>query len=85
MLLLFIWGSNLTLKLFQTYPYTVLLIISVVQHIFELHIFSLPVRMYKKSYCTTRGVGIGGGGESVDKMLKLSYDMKAVTKHSKLG
>ena len=31
--------------------------------------FSLPVLMYRKSYCTTPSVGIGGGG-SMDKMLK---------------
>ena len=31
-------------------------------------IFSLPVQMYRKSYCTTPGVGVGSGG--MDKMLK---------------
>ena len=32
-------------------------------------IFSQPVRMYRKSYCTTPGIGIGGG-VGVDKMFK---------------
>ena len=32
-------------------------------------LFSSPVQMYRKSYCTTHGVGVGGSG-SVDKMLK---------------
>ena len=31
-------------------------------------LFTSPVRMYRKSYCTTPDVGIGGGGK--DKMLK---------------
>ena len=34
-----------------------------------LSLFSLPVRVYMKSYCTSCVVGIGGGG-GVDKMLK---------------
>ena len=31
-------------------------------------IFSLPVGIYWKSYCTTPGVGIGSGGGGVNKM-----------------
>ena len=33
-------------------------------------VFSLPVWMYRKSYCTTLGVRVGvGGGVGVGKML----------------
>ena len=33
-------------------------------------IASSPVRMYRKSYCTTPGVGVCDSGGGVDKMLK---------------
>ena len=36
------------------------------------NVYSSPVRMYRKSYCTTPGVSVGVGGDgggSVDKML----------------
>ena len=50
--------SNFILQALQDQPITVSFI----------QIFSSPVQMYRKSYCTTPRVG--GGGGSVDKMLK---------------
>ena len=42
---------------------------------FTNFIFSSPVRMYRKSYCTTPGfgIGIGIGSSGMDKMLKFYF------------
>ena len=41
----------------------------------SIAIFSSPIQMYRKSYCTMPGIGVGvgsgGGGGGVDKMLKV--------------
>ena len=36
-------------------------------------IFSLPVQMYRKSYCATPGIGVDVGGISISKTLKVLH------------
>ena len=48
----------------------ILLVLEKFPFIFNVLSFSSPVQIYRKSYCTTPGVGVGVGGGSVDKMLK---------------
>ena len=48
-------------------------------------LFSLPVGMYRKSYCSNPGVGVGIGGGGMNKMLKfnvkfLCYGQGAVSR-----
>ena len=38
-----------------------------------IFIFSSPVRMYRKSYCTSPGIGGGGGVVGMDKVLKFYF------------
>ena len=49
-------------------------LISKVTPIYFILIFSSPVRKYRKSSCTTVGVGIGGGG--VNKNVKVLLYVK---------
>ena len=39
-------------------------------HLKRNSLFSLPVQMYKNSYCTTPSIGAASGGRDVSKMLK---------------
>ena len=46
-------------------------------------LFCLPVQTYRKSYCTTPGVGIGSGHSfGVDKMLKFLYDEQGTVRRA---